>query len=127
MGEQRNKHINSESYVVLFVGCLSQHLQVMIVVCLCHALTPKLGIWLSNGLGVFKLVVLVLIIFTGFAALSGRMHGEKPDNFSSFDGAGSACELPPFAKSTQAANYALALLQVYLRLLFSNFFSLTYL
>ncbi|KAF2746086.1 amino acid transporter [Sporormia fimetaria CBS 119925] len=82
------------------------------LVCLCHSFTPKLGIWLGNGLGVFKIIVLVLIVFTGFAALSGRMHGPKPDNFSTFDGAGSACELPPYAKSTKAANYALALLQV---------------
>ncbi|KAF2120982.1 amino acid permease-domain-containing protein [Lophiotrema nucula] len=82
------------------------------LVCLCHAFTPKWGIWLSNILGVFKMIVLALIIFTGLAALAGRMHAPRPDNFSSFDGAGSACELPPFAKSTQAANYALALLQV---------------
>lgn len=82
------------------------------VVCMIHAFTPKWGIWLSNGLGVFKIIILVLVVFTGFAALSGRMHGPKPDNFSSFDGAGSACELPPYAKSTKAANYALALLQV---------------
>lgn len=77
-----------------------------------HAFLPKLGIWLSNGLGVFKIFVLVLVVFTGFAALGGRMHGPRPDNFSSFDGAGSACELPPGADSTKAANYALALLQV---------------
>lgn len=77
-----------------------------------HAFTPKWGIWLSNGLGVFKIIILVLVVFTGFAALAGRMHGPKPDNFSSFDGAGSACELPPYASSTKAANYALALLQV---------------
>ncbi|KAH7066104.1 amino acid permease-domain-containing protein [Paraphoma chrysanthemicola] len=82
------------------------------LVCIIHAFTPKLGIWLINGLGVFKLFILILVVFTGFAALAGRMHAPKPDNFSSFDGAGSACELPPYADSTKAANYALALLQV---------------
>lgn len=82
------------------------------MVCLCHAFTPKWGIWFSNSLGVFKIVVLVLIIFTGFAAVAGHMHPPTPANFSSFDSAGSACELPPDAKTTQAANYALALLQV---------------
>ena len=84
----------------------------MIVVCLIHALTPKLGIWISNVFGTFKLVVLVVIVLTGFAALSGRLKAPKPHNFSTFHGPGTACELPPHAKSTAAANYAIAILQV---------------
>lgn len=32
------------------------------VVCIINAFTPKLGIWLSNGLGVFKIIILVLVI-----------------------------------------------------------------
>lgn len=84
----------------------------MIVVCLIHALTPKLGIWISNVFGTFKLVVLVVIVLTGFAALSGRLKAPKPHNFSTFHGPGTACELPPYAKSTAAANYAVAILQV---------------
>ncbi|OAL50310.1 amino acid transporter [Pyrenochaeta sp. DS3sAY3a] len=82
------------------------------LVCIIHAFTPKWGIWLSNGLGVFKIFILALVVFTGFAALAGRLQVPRPDNFSSFDGAGSACELPPYANTTKAANYALALLQV---------------
>lgn len=84
----------------------------MVVVCLIHALTPKFGIWISNILGTFKLVVLVIIVLTGFAALGGRLKVPKPHNFSTFHGPGSACELPPYAKSTAAANYAVAMLQV---------------
>jgi hypothetical protein len=82
------------------------------VVCLCHAFTPLLGIRIINVLGVVKIVMLLVVIFTGFAAMSGRLSVPKPDNFSTFDGAGVACELPPGSDSTQAANYALALQQV---------------
>jgi phosphatidylinositol 4-kinase B len=81
------------------------------VVCLIHAFTPKLGIWLSNGLGAFKLVLLSLVVCTGFAALDGRMVSPKPGNFSSFHGPGDA--VPPSGDSAAtAAGYALALLQV---------------
>lgn len=80
---------------------------------LIHALTPRLGIWISNVLGVFKLTTLLLIVCTGFAALSGNLRVPKPDNFSTFRGKGTACELPPHVKSTAAANYAIALLQVW--------------
>lgn len=81
------------------------------VVCLIHAFTPRLGIWLSNGLGAFKLVLLSLVVFTGFAALAGRLTVEPPQNFSSFQG-------PPLKAESgdkgaaAAAGYALALLQV---------------
>ncbi|MCJ1465141.1 hypothetical protein MMC07_003757 [Pseudocyphellaria aurata] len=85
---------------------------ILTVVCLVHALTPKLGLWISNVLGTFKLMVLVVIVLTGFAALGGSLKVPKPNNFSTFHGPGTACELPPYAKSTAAANYALAFLQV---------------
>lgn len=84
----------------------------MTVVCLVHAFTPKLGIWVSNVFGTFKLVVLVVIVLSGFAALGGRLKVPKPHNFSTFHGPGTACELPSYAKSTAAANYAIAILQV---------------
>lgn len=85
------------------------------LVCLIHALTPRLGIWLSNGLGAFKLVLLSLVVFTGFAALSGKMQGPSPRNFSSFDGPDHPDDLDNVDGSsaqTTAAGYALALLQV---------------
>ena len=81
-------------------------------ICLIHTFTPKFGVWISNALGGFKLLILLIIVFTGFAAMAGHVKGPKPDNFSSFNGAGSACNLPPYAQETAAANYAIALLQV---------------
>lgn len=43
----------------------------------------KWGIRLQNALGVFKLVILALIVFSGFAALAGRVKVDpKPDNFA---------------------------------------------
>lgn len=84
-------------------------------VCLIHAFTPRLGIWLSNGLGAFKLILLSLVVFTGFAALAGRLTVEPPRNFSSFDGPqmkGARVPEEENAALSTAAGYALALLQV---------------
>lgn len=80
-------------------------------VCLIHVLFPRQGIWLSNGLGAFKLVLLLLVVCTGFAALAGRTVAPSPRNFSSFHGPGSAIEGEE-TSTTAAAGYALALLQV---------------
>ncbi|KAG7092792.1 hypothetical protein E1B28_009111 [Marasmius oreades] len=49
---------------------------------LVHGVTPKFGIYLSNVLGLFKIVVLLFIICTGFAALAGRVPGGAPDNYT---------------------------------------------
>ncbi|WDK18603.1 amino acid permease [Colletotrichum graminicola] len=46
-----------------------------------HAITPKWGIRLFNVLGVFKVVVLLFIVFSGFAALAGRRRVPDPHNF----------------------------------------------
>ncbi|KAK4212393.1 phosphatidylinositol 4-kinase-like protein [Rhypophila decipiens] len=81
------------------------------VVCLIHAFIPKLGIWLSNGLGAFKLILLTLVVCTGWAALSGRMVGESPGNFSSFNGPTDETNAELDTQRT-TAGYALALLQV---------------
>lgn len=83
----------------------------LIVVCLIHSFTPRLGIWLSNGFGVLKLVLLLLLVCTGFAALGGRTVAPRPDNFSSFHGGGSSTT-DEDNSSVAAAGYALALLQV---------------
>ncbi|KAI3322954.1 amino acid transporter [Xylariaceae sp. AK1471] len=82
------------------------------VVCLVHAFFPKFGIWVSNGLGAFKIVILLVIVFAGFAALGGHLNTTKPDNFSSFDGFGDACPNAPSDSNSSAANFAIALLQV---------------
>lgn len=81
-------------------------------VCLIHAFTPRLGIWLSNGLGAFKLVLLSLVVFTGFAALAGRLEREPPGNFSSFHGPDTLGVEKANSPAGKAAGYALALLQV---------------
>lgn len=46
-----------------------------------HATLPKWGIRLFNVLGVFKVGVLLFIVFSGFAALNGNLKIEKPNNF----------------------------------------------
>lgn len=46
-----------------------------------HAVLPKWGIRLFNVLGVFKVAVLVFIVFSGFAALAGRRLVPDPRNF----------------------------------------------
>ncbi|KAK4129865.1 amino acid transporter [Trichocladium antarcticum] len=46
-----------------------------------HATLPKWGIRLFNVLGVFKVVVLLFIVFSGFAALAGHRRVPDPKNF----------------------------------------------
>jgi amino acid transporter len=46
-----------------------------------HAVLPKWGIRLFNVLGVFKVAVLLFIVFSGFAALAGRRLVPDPRNF----------------------------------------------
>ncbi|KAK0710634.1 amino acid/polyamine transporter I [Lasiosphaeris hirsuta] len=84
-------------------------------VCLILAFAPKFGVYLSNILGFFKLTMLSLVVAAGFTALAGNTKAPRPDNFSSFDGAGDACPLSTQAYKNapgSAANFALALMQV---------------
>jgi amino acid transporter len=46
-----------------------------------HSVFPKWGIRLFNVLGVFKVVILLFIIFSGFAALAGHRNVPNPHNF----------------------------------------------
>lgn len=70
--------------------------------CLLHSFLPKWGVRLSNALGLFKIVVLLLVVLSGFAALAGKLRVEKPNNFTdAFDGS-----------TRDAYNYAAALLNV---------------
>ncbi|KAF2105051.1 high affinity methionine permease [Rhizodiscina lignyota] len=48
---------------------------------LIHGLALKWGLRLQNALGVIKLIILLIIIFAGFAALGGHLKIDKPDNF----------------------------------------------
>ena len=46
-----------------------------------HATLPKWGIRLFNVLGIFKVFILLFIVFSGFAALAGHLKIEQPHNF----------------------------------------------
>jgi amino acid transporter len=46
-----------------------------------HSTLPKWGIRLFNVLGVFKAVILLFIVFAGFAALAGHRKVPDPRNF----------------------------------------------
>ncbi|KAF9783052.1 hypothetical protein IL306_010594 [Fusarium sp. DS 682] len=48
---------------------------------LMHSTIPKWGIRLFNVLGVFKVVILLFIVFSGFAALAGHRRIPDPHNF----------------------------------------------
>ncbi|KAF8245527.1 amino acid permease [Wilcoxina mikolae CBS 423.85] len=45
-----------------------------------HSILPVWGIIATNVLGVFKVVILVFIVFSGFAALNNHLKVLKPDN-----------------------------------------------
>ena len=49
--------------------------------CGLHSVAPKWGIRLFNVLGIFKVGVLLFIVFSGFAALAGHRRVEDPRNF----------------------------------------------
>ena len=46
-----------------------------------HATFPKWGIRLFNVLGIFKVIILLFIVFAGFAALAGHRRVPNPHNF----------------------------------------------
>ncbi|KAI1322593.1 amino acid/polyamine transporter I [Xylariaceae sp. FL0255] len=48
---------------------------------LLHGLLPKWGLRLVNLLGIFKVVILIFIVFSGFAALAGHLRVPNPNNF----------------------------------------------
>lgn len=49
---------------------------------LVHGLALNWGLRLQNFLGTVKLLILALIIISGFVALGGHLRVDKPDNFS---------------------------------------------
>lgn len=52
-----------------------------------HGTALKWGLRLQNVLGIFKIIILVFIIITGFVALGGHLRIEKPHNFTNaFEG-----------------------------------------
>lgn len=54
---------------------------------LLHGTNVRAGLYLQNVLGIFKFVVLLVVIIAGFVALGGHMAVPKPDNFTNaFEG-----------------------------------------
>jgi len=49
---------------------------------LIHGVALKWGLRLQNFLEIFKILVLVFVIITGFVALGGHMKVPKPSNFT---------------------------------------------
>ncbi|KIM37300.1 hypothetical protein M413DRAFT_448598 [Hebeloma cylindrosporum] len=49
---------------------------------LIHGVALKWGLRLQNFLGIFKILVLLFVIITGFVALGGHMKVPKPNNFT---------------------------------------------
>ncbi|KAF4552373.1 High-affinity methionine permease-like protein 2 [Elsinoe fawcettii] len=49
---------------------------------LIHGLALKWGLRLQNLLGIIKLIIILIIVVSGWAALGGALKIEKPDNFS---------------------------------------------
>ncbi|OSD05039.1 amino acid transporter [Trametes coccinea BRFM310] len=47
-------------------------------VTLLHGLTPRLGVWVMNGLSVFKIVILLFVVVSGWVVLSGHTRVQDP-------------------------------------------------
>ncbi|RDX42915.1 amino acid transporter [Lentinus brumalis] len=47
-------------------------------VTLLHGLTPRLGVYVMNGLSLFKIVILLFVVITGWVVLSGHTHIQDP-------------------------------------------------
>ncbi|CDO71025.1 hypothetical protein BN946_scf184844.g29 [Trametes cinnabarina] len=72
-------------------------------VTLLHGLTPRLGVWVMNGLSIFKIVILLFVVVSGWVVLSG--HTRVPDPHANFRHA--------FAGSSNSSNdYATATFKV---------------
>ena len=80
----------------------------MTFVVVLHSVFPKWGLRLTNALGIFKVLVLLLIVFSGFAALAGYRLVPDPHNFDDFW----AVEKGDGYGGGGAYAYATALLQV---------------
>ncbi|KAJ7069425.1 amino acid transporter [Mycena amicta] len=60
----------------------------IVFVTVLHGFTPKLGILVMNALSLFKVVILLIIVITGWVVLSGKTHIQDPHvNFrNAFEG-----------------------------------------
>ncbi len=55
---------------------------VLISALIIHGTMLKWGLRFQNAFGLFKIVILLVISFAGFAALAGHVRGGAPDNFT---------------------------------------------
>ncbi|KZO94864.1 amino acid transporter [Calocera viscosa TUFC12733] len=53
-------------------------LAVIFSVTLLHGLTPRLGIWVMNGLASFKIFILLFVVVTGWVVLGGHTQVKNP-------------------------------------------------
>ncbi|KAF7425979.1 hypothetical protein PC9H_008341 [Pleurotus ostreatus] len=53
-------------------------LGVITFVTILHGFTPRFGILVMNGLSVFKIVILLFVVISGWVVLSGRTHIQNP-------------------------------------------------
>ncbi|KAI0338060.1 amino acid transporter [Trametopsis cervina] len=51
---------------------------VIVFTTILHGLTPRLGVWIMNGLSFFKIVILVFVVVTGWAVLAGHTKIQDP-------------------------------------------------
>jgi L-type amino acid transporter 9 len=56
---------------------------VIVFVTLLHGLTPRTGVYIMNLLTIFKIVLLIFVVITGWVVLSGKTHIANPQaNFA---------------------------------------------
>ena len=93
------------SYVVVAAGREASEweergvaIAVIVFITLMHTFLPNWGVRGMNVLGVFKIVLLLFIVVTGWVVLSGRVS-TVPDPYASFHNsfAGSATSSNPYA------------------------------
>lgn len=72
---------------------------VLFFVTLVHTFVPKVGVWIMNGLGSVKVIILVFIVITGFVVLGGNVNS-VPDPHASFRNAFSGSSHSSYAYAT---------------------------
>ncbi|KAF8437548.1 amino acid transporter [Boletus edulis BED1] len=92
-------------------------LGVIFFVTILHGFTPRIGVYVMNALSIFKIVILIFVVITGWIVLSGKTHIANPEaNFTNAF-AGSSHNSGDYATATfkvlyaysgwQASNYVL--------------------
>jgi amino acid transporter len=79
-------------------------------VCLLHAMWRKLGIVVNNVFALIKIMILVMIIITGFASIGGKAFGTEPP---------AATNLDPQNSFSGAQNEAYGYAQAYLSIVYT--------